>query len=143
MEPMYPRAEIRQTDLGADVGAVGVAIAAGPGAGGRDPRHGREVPLVLRTLRPCHRGGAAWPLRRQAHHHRRRPATSDLTRKEAIAFDVASGLVDHGTRPELSNRQAVQAFGQHGAAELIYLVGLYCLVSVTLNGFDVPVPDPG
>jgi 4-carboxymuconolactone decarboxylase len=29
----------------------------------------------------------------------------------------------------------------HGAAELIYLVGLYCLVSVTLNGFNVPVPE--
>jgi 4-carboxymuconolactone decarboxylase len=68
---------------------------------------------------------------------------SDLTREEAIAFDVASALVDYGTLPELSYRQAVQAFGQHGAAELIYLVGLYCLVSVTLNGFDVPVPDPG
>jgi hypothetical protein len=26
-------------------------------------------------------------------------------------------------------------------AELSYLVGLYCLVSVTLNAFDVPVPD--
>jgi hypothetical protein len=51
MEPMYPRAEIRQTDLGADVGAVGVAIAAGASAGGCDPRHRREVPLVLRTLR--------------------------------------------------------------------------------------------
>jgi hypothetical protein len=42
----------------------------------------------------------------------------------------------------LTYRQAVQAFGEHGAAELIYLVGLYCLVSVTLNGFDVPVPEP-
>ena len=46
-----------------------------------------------------------------------------------------------GTLPELSYRQAVNAFGQHGAAELIYLVSLYCLVSVTLNGFDVPVPE--
>jgi alkylhydroperoxidase family enzyme len=63
---------------------------------------------------------------------------SDLTREEAIAYDVASALVDYGTLPELSYRQVVQAFGQHGAAELIYLVGLYCLVSVTLNGFDVP-----
>ncbi|MGA8623390.1 MAG: carboxymuconolactone decarboxylase family protein, partial [Pseudolabrys sp.] len=25
--------------------------------------------------------------------------------------------------------------------ELSYLVGLYCLVSVTLNSFDVPVPE--
>ena len=65
----------------------------------------------------------------------------DLTREEAIAYDVASALVQHGTLPELSYRQAVQAFGQHGAAELIYLVGLYCLVSVTLNGFNVPVPE--
>ena len=36
---------------------------------------------------------------------------------------------------------AVKTFGVHGAAELIYLVGLYCLVSVTLNGFNVPVPE--
>ena len=65
----------------------------------------------------------------------------DLTREEAITYDVASALVNGGTLPELSYRQAVNAFGQHGAAELIYLVGLYCLVSVTLNGFDVPVPE--
>jgi 4-carboxymuconolactone decarboxylase len=44
--------------------------------------------------------------------------------------------------PELIYQQTVQAFGEHVAAELIYLVGVYCLVSVTLNGFDVPVPEP-
>jgi 4-carboxymuconolactone decarboxylase len=65
----------------------------------------------------------------------------DLGREETIAYDVASALVDRGVLPELSYRQAVQAFGEHGTAELIYLVGLYCLVSVTLNGFDVPVPE--
>jgi 4-carboxymuconolactone decarboxylase len=64
----------------------------------------------------------------------------DLTHDEGVAYDVASSLINHGTLPELNYRQAVQAFNQHGAAELIYLVGLYCLVSVTLNGFDVPVP---
>ena len=51
----------------------------------------------------------------------------DLTREEAITYDVASALVNGGTLPELSYRQAVNAFGQHGAAELIYLVSLYCL----------------
>ncbi len=65
----------------------------------------------------------------------------DLTREEAVAYDVASALLRHGTLPELTYRQAVAEFGQHGAAELIYLVGLYCLVSVTLNGFNVPVPE--
>lgn len=65
----------------------------------------------------------------------------DLTREEAVAFDVAAALVHQGVLPELNYRQAVQTFGVHGAAELIYLVGLYCLVSVTLNGFNVPVPE--
>jgi alkylhydroperoxidase family enzyme len=68
-----------------------------------------------------------------------RPGT--LTREEGIAYDVASALVHGGPLPELSYRQAVAAFGEIATAELIYLVGLYCLVSVTLNGFDVPVPE--
>jgi 4-carboxymuconolactone decarboxylase len=32
-------------------------------------------------------------------------------------------------------------FGQSGVSELIYLVGHYCFVSVTLNGFDIRVPE--
>jgi len=68
-----------------------------------------------------------------------RPA--DLTREEAVAYDVASALVTGGTLPELCYKQAVSSFGEGAAAELIYLVGLYCMVSVTLNGFDVPVPE--
>jgi hypothetical protein len=66
---------------------------------------------------------------------------SHLAPDEAVAFDLASALVGHGALPELNYRQAVERFGVHGAAELIYLVGLYCLVSVTLNGFDVPIPE--
>jgi 4-carboxymuconolactone decarboxylase len=65
----------------------------------------------------------------------------DLTRPEAVAYDVAYALVNGGVLPELTYRAAVQEFGPHGAAELSYLIGLYCLVSVTLNTFDVPVPD--
>lgn len=59
-----------------------------------------------------------------------RPA--DLTRPEAVAYDFASALVNGGVLPELTYRSAVEQFGKHGAAELSYLVGLYCLVSVTL-----------
>jgi hypothetical protein len=39
---------------------------------------------------------------------------------------------------------ALGLFGQPGVSELIYLVylvGHYCFVSMTLNGFDIPVPD--
>lgn len=60
----------------------------------------------------------------------------DLTRDEAVAYDVAAALTGGGVLPELTYRAAVDAFGPHGAAELCYLIGLYCLVSVTLNAFD-------
>jgi 4-carboxymuconolactone decarboxylase len=66
---------------------------------------------------------------------------NDLAPDESVAFDFAYALVRGGTLPEPLYRLAVETFGQHGTNELIYLVGLYCLVSTTLNGFNVPVPE--
>ena len=40
-------------------------------------------------------------------------------------------------------RRAGALFGEEATAEFIYLVGLYCMVPGTLNGFDVPVPEIG
>jgi len=65
-----------------------------------------------------------------------------LEGEEEIAYDVAYALLNGGgILPRPTYDMAVKAFGQQGASELIYLVGLYCLVSVTLNGFNVPVPE--
>jgi 4-carboxymuconolactone decarboxylase len=64
-----------------------------------------------------------------------------LSEDEACAYDVAYSLVRGSTLPELVYQTAIKRFGKEGAAELIYLVGLYSMISVTLNGFDVPVPD--
>ena len=66
---------------------------------------------------------------------------ADLDRQESVAFEVAYALSRGGILPEPLYRLAVSTFGQHGANELIYLVGLYALVSCTLNGFNVPVPE--
>lgn len=65
----------------------------------------------------------------------------DLTPAQSVAYDVAYKLVRGGTLPEPLYRLAVETFGQHGANELFYLVGLYSLVSTTLNAFNVPVPE--
>ncbi|MDH7640957.1 carboxymuconolactone decarboxylase family protein [Sphingomonas oryzagri] len=64
-----------------------------------------------------------------------------LSREQGIGYDVAFALVNGGVLPEPVYRIAVSTFGQHGANELIYLVGLYALVSMTLNGFNVPLPE--
>lgn len=66
----------------------------------------------------------------------------DLDDDEAAAHDVAKSLLRGGTLPDHLYTLAVSRFGQAGANELIYLVGHYCFVSMTLNGFAVPVPDP-
>ena len=66
---------------------------------------------------------------------------SDLSAEEAVAFDVTYALVNGGTLPRPLYQLAVDRFGQHGANELFYLVGLYCMVSMTLNAYNVPVPE--
>jgi alkylhydroperoxidase family enzyme len=66
---------------------------------------------------------------------------SDLAADESVAYDLAYALSRGGVLPEPLYRLALSTFGQHGTNELIYLVGLYALVSTTLNGFNVPVPE--
>jgi alkylhydroperoxidase family enzyme len=68
---------------------------------------------------------------------------SDLSNEEGVAYDVAANLISGGVLPAMLYKRAVETFGADGTAEFIYLVGLYCAVSVTLNGFDVPVPEDG
>ncbi len=65
---------------------------------------------------------------------------SDLTKEEASAYDVAAVLSRGSQLPETTYQAAVSAFGLDGMAELAYLIGCYCLVSVLLNAFDVSVP---
>ncbi len=66
---------------------------------------------------------------------------SDLSGEESLAYDLAYALSRGGVLPEPLYRLSLATFGQHGTNELIYLVGLYALVSTTLNGFNVPVPE--
>lgn len=67
-----------------------------------------------------------------------RPA--DLTEEEAAAYDVAAVLAGGRQLPASTYDRSVRAFGEEQTAELIYLVGGYCLVSLLLNAYDVSVP---
>ena len=66
---------------------------------------------------------------------------TDLSDEEGVGYDIAHALLKGGVPPEPTYRCALELFGQAGLNELIYLVGHYCFVSVTLNGFDIPVPE--
>ena len=67
-----------------------------------------------------------------------RPA--NLTDDESLAFDVASVLTRGAQLPDSTYQAALAAFKEEGLAEIIFLVGFYCLISVLLNGYDAAVP---
>ena len=68
-----------------------------------------------------------------------RPDFSD--EDEAGAYEVASELYRTQRLSDASYAKAVESFGESKLFELIALVGYYSLVSLLLNGFDVPLPD--
>lgn len=64
-----------------------------------------------------------------------------LTEEQEVAYEVATSLLAGAVLPRPVWDRAIRELGEEATHELIYLIGLYCLVSVTLNGFNVPVPD--
>ncbi|MCJ2127186.1 hypothetical protein [Methylobacterium sp. J-077] len=66
---------------------------------------------------------------------------SDLTTEKAAVFDAASSQNAGGVLPRPVYDRVVAAFVAPGVSELIHRVGLYAMVCITLNGFDVPVPE--
>jgi hypothetical protein len=70
-----------------------------------------------------------------------RPA--DLSISEAAALDVVKALLKGGVLPDRIYNHALELFGEAGTRELIWLVGHYCSVSMTLNGLAIGVPEQG
>jgi len=65
---------------------------------------------------------------------------TDLTREQAVAYDVAAALNRGGPISEAIYQTGVNAFGKRGMAEIIYLVACFHMVAIILNGYDVSVP---
>jgi 4-carboxymuconolactone decarboxylase len=68
-----------------------------------------------------------------------RPA--DLTSEEGIGYDMATALLGGGMLASPIWERALAVFGGEGTREIVYLVGHYCFISMTLNGFAISVPD--
>ena len=62
----------------------------------------------------------------------------DLTPEEVCAFDVATALLGGGVLPGATYRSARDLLGQGALNELVFWVGTYAQVAITLNAFDVP-----
>lgn len=70
---------------------------------------------------------------------------------EAVAHALTDELLRQHRPSQASYDRALAAFGETGLIELVTLIGYYCLISHTLNAFDIdlldgmedPFPDQG
>ena len=65
---------------------------------------------------------------------------SDLTHDESVAYDMAAALNRGGPLPDSTYRAVLSTFGEVALAEIVFLVGCFSMVGVTLNAFDASVP---
>lgn len=72
-------------------------------------------------------------------HEDRRPDFADPA-DEAV-YDLCSTLHRTHRVDDATFATAVEHFGQQGVAELVNLIGFYTMVSLTLNTFEVPLPE--
>ncbi len=70
----------------------------------------------------------------------RRPAFSDPA--DEIVYDLTHDLLGNRRIAEATYQRALKTFGLQTLVELVAIIGYYCMVSVTLNAFEVPLP-PG
>ncbi len=69
---------------------------------------------------------------------RRRPEMADD--EERLVHDIALCLLSTGRIPRALYDQGIHRLKERGMVELVAIVGYYCLVSVTLNAFELGIP---
>jgi 4-carboxymuconolactone decarboxylase len=65
---------------------------------------------------------------------------SDLTHDEGVAYDMAAALNRGAPLPETTYQAVLNTFGEQALAEIVFLVGCFSMVGITLNAFDASVP---
>ena len=70
---------------------------------------------------------------------RRRPG--NMRADEAAVYDFATELLETKFVGDAAYRAVVAQFGEKGALDLTVLLGHYAMVSMTVNAFEVPVPE--
>ncbi len=70
---------------------------------------------------------------------RREPGLRDA--QEKAIHDAASALLATGRLPAALHARATEALGERGLVELIGILGYYSMVALTLNAFEIGLPE--
>lgn len=61
---------------------------------------------------------------------------------DAIVYDLCTEMFESRRITDATYKRAADTFGMQTLVELIAIMGYYCMVSITLNAFEAPLP-PG
>jgi 4-carboxymuconolactone decarboxylase len=70
---------------------------------------------------------------------RRAPELPD--ERHRVVYEVASTLLATSRVPEALYARGIACLGERGMVELVGLLGYYCMVALTLNAFELGLPD--
>jgi len=62
---------------------------------------------------------------------------------EKLIYDFCTQLLDKHRVDDDTYARAVRELGENGTVDLVGLLGHYSLIAMTLNAFEVPIPDGG
>tara|TARA_B100001123_G_scaffold48769_1_gene49690 strand:- start:394 stop:951 length:558 start_codon:yes stop_codon:yes gene_type:complete len=71
--------------------------------------------------------------------HNKTPSFNDSRLK--LIYQITTQLLDKHSLSDDIYREGINEFKEQGMIELVSLVGYYCLVSLTLNAFEIPIDD--
>jgi 4-carboxymuconolactone decarboxylase len=66
---------------------------------------------------------------------------ADFVGDEAVAHRIASQLLNEHRIEATTYADGQERFGEHGMIEIVMTVGYYCLISHTLNAFEIPLSE--
>ncbi len=72
---------------------------------------------------------------------RGREAPEFDTPNDALSFRITQQLLQRHRLDDALYAEAVATLGEPGLIELVTIIGYYCLVSLTLNAFEIPLTD--
>jgi len=58
-----------------------------------------------------------------------------------LIYQITTQLLDQHSLSDDIYREGINEFNEQGMIELVSLVGYYCLVSLTLNAFEIPIDE--
>jgi 4-carboxymuconolactone decarboxylase len=70
---------------------------------------------------------------------RRRPAFQND--HERVVYEIATSILETRLVPGKLYQEGVRALGEQGLVELVGVIGYYTFVSMTLNTFEIGLPD--